>query len=173
MIEKVCFHTFCLFHNLIAYTYTVTRNAPEEPIEEEVLTLVKQPNRFFTTWNVIIQIVYFALALVIDLLQIFPNDFYKQHEGDLLYVRGYTYTAILFPATTLVCLMFWTLWHIDRELLLPCSVDKIIPNWHNQMLHTNIIFMVVAELFVEKQQLPEHLDALLGLNILGAVYGCV
>lgn len=120
-----------------------------------------------------IQILYFGLAVTIDILQVIQNDYFKQHLETLLYIRGYAFTAILFPSTCFVFLTFWTLWHIDRELLLPLSVDRIVPVWHNHMQHTNVLILVLAELFIDKHQLPPHPYALLGLNIFEAAYGCV
>lgn len=69
--------------------------------------------------------------------------------------------------------MFWTLWSIDRELVLPEVLDAVVPSWLNHALHTVIIIPVVVELLFCKMHLPHHKDALTVLATVHVVYTAV
>lgn len=42
-------------------------------------------------------------------------------------LKDYVMAAFAFPLALNVGVSFWTLWHIDRELVLPKILDSILP----------------------------------------------
>ncbi|XP_049773700.1 androgen-dependent TFPI-regulating protein-like isoform X3 [Schistocerca cancellata] len=47
-----------------------------------------------------------------------------------------------------VTLVFWTIYSIDRELILPKALDAFLPLWLNHALHTNITVAAFTELLI-------------------------
>lgn len=60
--------------------------------------------------------------------------------------------------------MFWLLYAIDRELVLPKSFDAFFPWWLNQFVHTNIVAFVVFEMLLLHHNYPCRRSGLGGLT---------
>lgn len=60
--------------------------------------------------------------------------------------RSFIFYTLVLPCSLLVASVFWTLWHIDRELIFPKVIDLFLPTWVNHSLHTFILFPVCVEL---------------------------
>ena len=54
-----------------------------------------------------------------------------------------------------VGLIFWTLWHIDRELVFPKAFDAIFPSYINHMMHTTVIPVQLLELILLYHMYPK------------------
>lgn len=64
--------------------------------------------------------------------------------------RAFFFYTLVLPCSMIVVTMFWTLWHIDRELIFPRVIDMFLPTWVNHSLHTFIVLPVVVELLQPK-----------------------
>ncbi|XP_047108246.1 androgen-dependent TFPI-regulating protein-like isoform X2 [Schistocerca piceifrons] len=48
----------------------------------------------------------------------------------------------------IVTLAFWTIYSIDRELIMPKALDAFLPLWLNHALHTNITVAAFTEMLI-------------------------
>lgn len=84
--------------------------------------------------------------------------------------RDFIAASIAFPGSLFVATTFWILYTIDRELIFPASLDKIIPAWLNHMWHTNIlVFLVIERLFIYHKY-PSRFSGLSALFGFAVVY---
>lgn len=113
------------------------------------------------------QTLYFALAFSFDLSRYVP--ILKPHKK-LLDFNGYIFTAVVFPCSCYVSLLFWTIYYINREYVLPEVVDEFVPTWLNHMVHTNIVPFVMVEIFMTNLNKPSLKSAILGLTGLTIIY---
>ena len=54
-------------------------------------------------------------------------------------IRDYYFATLAFPIGQFVGIIFWTLWHINRELVFPKAFDSIFPSYINHLMHTVVI----------------------------------
>lgn len=107
-----------------------------------------------------------------DIIHVFPQNVQKC-ESILRSIKGYIFATFMFPCTSLVFGMFWSIYNINREWVLPRAADPVIPLWLNHMMHTNILVILIIEVFISNQRLPSFRSAFLGLSILSALYDVV
>ena len=68
---------------------------------------------------------------------------------------------IVFPLGIEVCVVFWGIWAIDRELVLPSDNDDYFPAYINHLWHTfPLILRIVEGLFVKRMKPPKKTQAL-------------
>lgn len=67
----------------------------------------------------------------------------RNHLGKF---RSLIFYTLVLPCSLVVASVFWTLWHVDRELIFPKVIDLFLPPWVNHSLHTFIIFPLFLEL---------------------------
>ncbi|PAA78280.1 hypothetical protein BOX15_Mlig026933g2 [Macrostomum lignano] len=54
-----------------------------------------------------------------------------------------------------VCLAFWSIYAINRELVFPAVLDSIIPPWHNHAIHTTVLpVSLISYLLTPKSHAP-------------------
>jgi len=104
--------------------------------------------KFLTIINMVLQSFYFGFCLLrafVDYCAERPNHGpHRAHPTVPSYYTytklhalcDYLYTRLAFPAGIFVVIMFWGLYAIDRELIYPVYLDKIIPGWVNHVMHT-------------------------------------
>ncbi|KAK4467971.1 hypothetical protein MN116_000241, partial [Schistosoma mekongi] len=78
--------------------------------------------RFLTILTISLQIIYYALAT--------PLQYSKK-----LRMHSALY-ALAFTANLIVCIMFWAMFFIDKNLLVDESKLKLVPWWYNHACHT-------------------------------------
>ncbi|CAB4062482.1 unnamed protein product [Lepeophtheirus salmonis] len=80
--------------------------------------------KFLTFWNLWVQ----CLMSIFCLLDILAQEFLRKHFASRIrFVRDYYFTSVGFPVGLFVGLMFWGLWWINRELVMPKIMDPYIP----------------------------------------------
>lgn len=80
-------------------------------------------------------------------------------------IRDYIFGTFAFPLAFDVGGMFWLLYAIDRELVLPKSFDAFLPTWFNHILHTNIIAFIGFEMLFSYHKYPCRKSGLSGLGV--------
>lgn len=55
----------------------------------------------------------------------------------------------------MVCVVFWGIWSIDRELVMPRIYDEIIPTWQNHAMHTLPIFTTLLDNYLVHHPYPK------------------
>ncbi|XP_063918243.1 androgen-dependent TFPI-regulating protein-like isoform X3 [Zophobas morio] len=84
-------------------------------------TLKRFRKCYFTGWNLTAQICFISVALADEISTLYKTPFTLRKTLGLM--RRYIFTAIVFPCTLLVSILFWSLYTLDRELVFP----KILP----------------------------------------------
>lgn len=68
-----------------------------------------------------------------------------------------------------VTVAFWSMWLIDRELIFPEVLDKVLPSWVNHSIHTTTSLFVLGEMYLSYHPYPKFEQAVLGITLyLGA-----
>jgi hypothetical protein len=112
--------------------------------------------------------VYYVIALLNDLIG--SNEPAIKDRPAIRRIRDYVFGSLAFPLVFDVGGMFWLLYAIDRELVLPKAVDVFFPSWHNHILHTNIMIFIVLEMIFTYHKYPCRKSALAGLGTLMLAY---
>jgi hypothetical protein len=60
---------------------------------------------------------------------------------------NFVYTSAIFPMGQVVGLCFWGIYLVDRNLIFPAFLDKIILPWHNHVMHTLPMLSPVGDNF--------------------------
>ena len=68
--------------------------------------------------------------------------------------RDYLFATLAFPIGQFVGIIFWVLFHIDRELVFPLHYDNFFPNYINHAMHTTVIPAQLLELFLQYHAYP-------------------
>lgn len=78
-------------------------------------------------------------------------------------VRDYWFATFAFPLSIDVSGMFWLLYSIDREMVLPKTMDSYFPGWYNHIMHTNIAIFVALEMIFSYHKYPCYKGMMAGL----------
>lgn len=126
--------------------------------------------RFLTVWCIILQVVYFGVAAIIDFTEKASSSGNVSQRTGLKKFRDVFHSSCAFPVATFVAVTFWTLYAVDKELIRPKSMDGKIPLWLTHTLHTTILpFIVVDKLFIHHIY-PRRLYGILGTCGLSLLY---
>ncbi|KAK5973131.1 Androgen-induced protein, partial [Trichostrongylus colubriformis] len=90
----------------------------------------------------------FSVFSVLDAL-----PFVKKKTKLLL---DYAFHTTIFPVALITCLLFWGLYAVDPELVMPEWVARLIPRWLNHVTHTLPVPYIVLELFLFVRESPTH-----------------
>lgn len=110
-----------------------------------------------------LQTIYFAVALLNDYIG--TNEPTPTGKPIIRQIKDIMFSSLAFPLSMFVGLSFWGIYAVDRELILPKSFDPYFPTWLNHVMHTNILFFILAELIVTFRMYPRRNE---GLAILSA-----
>lgn len=99
-----------------------------------------------------IQTAYFTLALLNDLVG--TNEPSPSHKPLIRRVKDVVFSALAFPLALFVGITFWGIYAVDRELILPRSIDPYFPLWLNHVMHTNIVVFILIDLLTSFRMYP-------------------
>lgn len=126
--------------------------------------------KYLTFLDTCIQTIYFGLSIVNDLFgsNVRPSERIKRTT--LQRWRDNFLAAIVFPVGTFVVVTFWGIYAVDRELVYPKALDKVIPQWLNHIMHTTVLPFLLIEKFMIYHQYPSRKSGISTLLTFGAVY---
>ncbi|XP_049856038.1 androgen-induced gene 1 protein-like isoform X1 [Schistocerca gregaria] len=124
--------------------------------------------KFLTFWNMVLQTVYFTICVINDLIG--TNDSHPKKTPFIRSLRDFIQASLAFPLSTFVCLTFWSLYAIDRELVFPKAADTFFPWWLNHVMHSNILVFSLLETVATYHKYPSRSKCLLGLAVFTIVY---
>nr|CAH7744876.1 unnamed protein product [Callosobruchus chinensis] len=104
---------------------------------------------YFTVWNLTLQLIFLGLAVCHELSELLKLNLSVRKK--LGRARAIIFDTFTFPCTLLTVTVFWSVWHIDRELIFPRELSKVFPDWLNHMLHTFILVPVFVEILAPKK----------------------
>jgi len=95
--------------------------------------------RFLTIWNVWLQIIFY---LVFGILSLFKSN-------SAIKLRDTLFTALVLPLSVIVSMMFWGIYAVDRELILPVALEKLgYTSTMNHMDHSWILLCTVVNMLL-------------------------
>lgn len=162
---KVLFHLIGALHFCYGcyYDFTFVRI----PSTSTTVTPFGGKLKYLTFINAMLQTVYFTIALCNDL---FGNNEQTPSEKPLIRrIKDTIFSSLAFPLAMFVGITFWGIYAIDRELILPRSLDPYFPLWLNHVMHSNIVVFSLIELISSFRMYPSRKK---GLSILVAFMLC-
>lgn len=101
-----------------------------------------------------IQTAYFTVAVLNDLTG--SNEPSPTEKPLIRRLKDSVFSALAFPVAVFVGVTFWALYAVDRELILPRSLDAYFPTWLNHVMHTNIVIFILIELATSFRMYPSR-----------------
>ncbi|XP_037088423.1 androgen-induced gene 1 protein-like isoform X2 [Pollicipes pollicipes] len=135
----------CTYYDI----YYVLENAgphQDNPLVKELFNSRPQWGgrwKFLTVWGLTVQLIYYVIAAVNDLLG--SSTFVRRDGTRLQRLRDLFFTALALPVALVVCLMFWGLYAIHRDLVFPEVMDLFYPWWLNHGVHTMPLLLGLLE----------------------------
>ncbi|KAK6746015.1 hypothetical protein RB195_012242 [Necator americanus] len=72
----------------------------------------------------------------------------------------FSFYCTIFPVAVTTCALFWGLYAIDPELVMPEWAARLIPSWLNHVTHTLPVLYVIFELIASRRNPPSHRQSL-------------
>ncbi|XP_072937674.1 androgen-dependent TFPI-regulating protein-like [Epargyreus clarus] len=172
-------------HRISGYLFTIVVHISNiismanglRPVENlpELKTFAKLQPRYFTCWNIGLQVIYSFIALLCEVL-ILKNSKNKRYKLNkhLKALRDILFSGIIWPCTLVVFSIFWSLFFLDRDLIFPKFADKALTPVSNHVIHTLIVPIVLWEVAFRPRIPPKSHKRNIGHLLLHlAVYLCV
>ncbi|KAL5014095.1 hypothetical protein ScPMuIL_008365 [Solemya velum] len=119
--------------------------------------------KFLTFIDALLQTTYFGLAFVVDIVD-------RKTSFHVRRWRDNFFSILAFPVGTFVVVTFWAIYAVDRELVYPKELDKIIPAWMNHAMHTTVLPLLLLEKYLIYHKYPCRRDGMLGLLFFASLY---
>ncbi|XP_018575490.1 androgen-dependent TFPI-regulating protein-like [Anoplophora glabripennis] len=147
----VTYVTIFVFYIFSLKASTEIGKAPANAVHlpKEIKILGQYRFHFFTVWNFMLQILFLLTAVLDETSKLLDLPVLTRKR--LGRTRAFLFNTLVFPCSLLVVTIFWTIWHIDRELVLPKILDKVFPLWLNHVMHTIILVPLAVELALPKR----------------------
>ena len=127
------------------------------------------PWTFITFWNIVLQLVYFCLALLNDVLGTESRN--RETCSNLQKSRDFLFATLAFPGGIFIPLAFWIIFGIDQSWVDPESVSiQIFSPIPNHMAHTLPFPLQILELFLVYHIYPRRIIGILINSIFGWIY---
>lgn len=159
MVKKILFHLIGALHFFYGcfydYNYVIV------PRTEKSAPSYGGKFKYLTFLDAMVQTTYFTVALL--------NDFFGTNEPApaqkplIRRIKDLAFCALAFPLSMFVGTTFWGIYAVDRELILPRSLDEFFPLWLNHVMHTNIMIFTFIEMVTSFRMYPKRK---LGMSIL-------
>lgn len=140
---------------------------PSHPFYTLITTLAG-PFNCISFINLLMQAAYFLLAVANDAFG--SDERRREKQSRLQRWRDWAFTSLVFPVGQFVSFVFWVLYLINRELILPSTMDVWFPAWLNHVMHTLPAFAGLAEQVLVYHTHQRGSSRLLPLLSLYAVY---
>ncbi|XP_049871954.1 androgen-induced gene 1 protein-like [Pectinophora gossypiella] len=124
--------------------------------------------KYLTYLNAMLQTLYFTVALLNDLIG--TNEPSPPEKPLIRRLKDGLFSCLAFPLSMFVGLTFWGIYSVDRELILPRSLDPYFPVWLNHVMHTNIVLFVLVDLVSSFRMYPSRKQGLSVLSTFMVMY---
>lgn len=151
LVAAVHFFYGC-YYDFVYVKFPVTKTSP---------TPFGGKFKYLTYLDAMILTVYFMLALLNDLIG--SNEPNPSHKPWIRRIKDTLFCSLAFPVAMFVGTTFWGIYAVDRELILPRTMDEFFPTWLNHVMHTNIVAFILTELLTSFRMYPKKK---VGLSIL-------
>lgn len=110
--------------------------------------------KYLTFWNMWIQLAYFTISFLNNIFG--SHETNKKSSSSLQRFRDLFFSSLAFPIGQFVGIVFWGLFHYNRELVFPAAFDKFFPNYINHMMHTTVLVVQLLELVLLYHPYPQR-----------------
>lgn len=150
MFNAIAHLTTLYYYVHIVATIAGMRAAPSAP--RAVHDFMDFKPKFFTIWGVVVQTLLFALCVLHDATRVLSpaNAIRRSVRG----LRDLVLVGLAAPAALTISAMFWSLYLLDRDLVMPPALDAILPVWLNHAMHTFVVVLVVVQMLAEPHYPP-------------------
>ncbi|XP_072296770.1 androgen-induced gene 1 protein [Eucyclogobius newberryi] len=130
--------------------------------------------KFLTFIDLVIQAVFFALCVLIDISSLLTRAGESREQErqlrKLISLRDWIMAVLAFPVGAFVVFTFWSLYLYDRELVYPKLLDNFIPQWLNHGMHTTVLPFIIIEMRTTRHKYPSRPWGLAAVFTFGAGY---
>ncbi|CAH0404607.1 unnamed protein product [Chilo suppressalis] len=126
-----------------------SRARTKSPVKEHDNTQVIC--KWFTRRGLILQTVYFFVALLNDLV---GSSEASPRKPPLIRLLKDTLFGLAFTMAVYVAGSFWSIYHFDKELIFPERIAKLFPTWLNHSMHTVVALSILLELLLTNKTYP-------------------
>ncbi|CAG4942475.1 unnamed protein product [Parnassius apollo] len=162
---RIIFHVFGIVQFFYGCYYDHT--FVKVPITSSTVTPFGGKLKYLTFLNAMLQTVYFTIAVLNDIFG--SNEPTPSHKPIVRHIKDTVFSALAFPLALFVGITFWSLYAVDRELILPKALDPYFPVWLNHVMHSNIVLFILIELSTSFRMYPKKKN---GLTILFSFMVC-
>jgi len=112
--------------------------------------------KYLTFLDGCFQALFHVYALIVD---IFPLIFSSRSSvlETLTQVKSFFFASVAFPLSMFVSTTFWSLWFIDRNLVMPKGIDMYFPHWLNHTMHTFVFVFACLEMITVYRPYPSRI----------------
>ncbi|CAL4071447.1 unnamed protein product, partial [Meganyctiphanes norvegica] len=134
MVLLACYHlALGSLYAYAIYADVYTLDIPDEPWVEFEYNQYGGRLKFMTFLNMIIQTIYYSIALMNDLFG--ADNQSSPKRSNIQKCRDWLFTCIAFPSGWFVSIIFWSFYKMDPALTFP-ALDTWFPQWLNHVMHT-------------------------------------
>uniref|UniRef100_F6ZF01 Androgen dependent TFPI regulating protein n=1 Tax=Monodelphis domestica TaxID=13616 RepID=F6ZF01_MONDO len=115
--------------------------------------------RYLTVLNLFLQTIFYGIAFLYDVMKGVKR---KEDIKWIAAFRDFLFSVLALPLSSVVFMIFWVLFLLDRELVYPKTLDEVFPKWFNHAMHTTVLPISLTEVFINHHQYhPGKRDLLL------------
>ncbi|XP_047987464.1 androgen-induced gene 1 protein-like [Leguminivora glycinivorella] len=123
------------------------------PNKEYAQYALKGRVTFLTFWCLVLQTIYFTLSVLNDYIG--TNADQSKHASLLRTIKD-TLFVLAFPVALYVTSAFWGIYAVDKDLIFPDWLAKLVPSWVNHTMHTFILLFIALELVITYRRYPSR-----------------
>ncbi|CAF4269771.1 unnamed protein product [Adineta steineri] len=131
----------------------------------ELVTAAGGKYKFLTILNLHLQAIYYIICIINFF---FGTDTIETGKRSFLQkLRDLIYAGAAFPIGMYVCIAFWGIYHVDRELIYPKELDGLVSPVLNHVMHTLPGVALCLENLVHYHRYPSRF---LGLTLVVSLF---
>ncbi|XP_029418691.1 androgen-dependent TFPI-regulating protein isoform X2 [Nannospalax galili] len=160
----------CIYHFLVLNWYIfLSYYIPNIGKDEKLLKDFHDGghSKYLTLLNLLLQAVFFGVACLDDVLKRIMG---RKGIKFITSFRDLLFTTMAFPISVFVFLVFWALFHYDRERVYPKALDAFFPAWVNHAMHTSIFPLSLVEAILRPYHYPSKKLGLTLLTVFNLAY---
>uniref|UniRef100_A0A1A9WK79 Uncharacterized protein n=1 Tax=Glossina brevipalpis TaxID=37001 RepID=A0A1A9WK79_9MUSC len=159
MSQSLIFHAFALaqisfglFYDLFIVKYPVTEYNWHHPLGGNM--------KFLTTQNMLIQTIYYIIALLNDIIGTNAMD---QNLPQIRLIRDHYFASLAFPLAIYVTYQYWSLYSMRAGWVSPPVFNSAVPKWLNLIEHANVSVLILLDMLLCSRKYPNRITGLITL----------
>eukprot|EP00111_Clytia_hemisphaerica_P009419 TCONS_00027648-protein len=158
--REVIFHALCT----VFYAYTHTQRVFKPGVTDTYGGNLK----FFTMWTLYLTNFYHGAALISSLSNIISGE----NDNSSNKSKSMMFHSMLFPSSMITCCLFWGIYAIHPDLMVPEAIRKLMPiaGFYNNAVHTAPLVTIFAEILITSHVAVSTLHGALIFVFYGGTY---